>query len=237
MAARLVVDFVGVLTVEVGVVLVRFVVALGVTSGRDANEALADKGFPSDCAVGIVKIVWDWGKEERAGLNEREGKDVNSVLFFKVVQARLPEKSWSSWETVPACVDEGQGGDDERGEDWPDEGMYDQELVGWCGGRSDETLSQEQRNGSDFLVSVVWQKRVLTVLTGRRQGSGEGRSGVPTEETSGEGGWSGSAGRQAPVKTTGVLWTMEGHRGLLADEICGGESKSIGLSGGRKVPG
>ena len=58
MATRLVVDFVGVLTVEVGVSLVRFVAALGVTSGRDANEeALADKGFPSVCAVGIVKIV------------------------------------------------------------------------------------------------------------------------------------------------------------------------------------
>ena len=58
MATRLVVDFVGVLTVEVGESLVGFVAALGVTSGRDANEeALADKGFPSVCAVGIVKIV------------------------------------------------------------------------------------------------------------------------------------------------------------------------------------
>ena len=58
MATRLVVDFVGVLMVEVGVILVRFVVALGVTRGRDADEeALADKGFPLVCAVGIVKKV------------------------------------------------------------------------------------------------------------------------------------------------------------------------------------
>ena len=55
MATRLVVDFVGVLTVEVGESLVRFVAALGVTSGRDANEEAL--GFPSVCAVGIVKIV------------------------------------------------------------------------------------------------------------------------------------------------------------------------------------
>lgn len=58
MATRLVVDFVGVLTPEVGVILVHHVVALGVTSGQVANEeALADKGFPLACAVGIVKVV------------------------------------------------------------------------------------------------------------------------------------------------------------------------------------
>ena len=50
-------------------------------------------GFPSDCAMGMCRVCDDWGEKD-TGMDKEEDKDVNSVLFLKLLSAQtaLPAK-------------------------------------------------------------------------------------------------------------------------------------------------
>ncbi len=82
-------------------------------------------GFPSDCAVGMFRVCDAW-EEAGAEMDKKEDKDVNAVLFLRLLsaQTRLPGESRNG-RVVTNC---GTG----EGEDLSENGWWASEWNRRC---------------------------------------------------------------------------------------------------------